>query len=488
MKLVQTSVPLSDLSFNLEMAKARLGLFTARHRADGGLDLVTLLFYDDRAALWTTPLPEGAVEYPSITPTVPQAHWFERGLHDMFGVRPVGHPRFKSLWLHEAWPRDFHPLRRPWALPDETAPRRTYHFLEVQGEGVYEIPVGPIHAGIIEPGHFRFSCLGEIIENLEIRLGYQHRGVERRLAEVPWRKARFVAEAASSDTTVANAWAHALALEQLLGVEVPPAVDALRAVALEVERIANHVGDLGGIASDIGYAGGSTIFGQLRGQALGLAETLSGSRIMTAYVAPGGFAQAPDREALLRQAEALEKAFRKAAPLLLDNAEALERMEGIGRVRRSLARDFGLVGPAGRACGLAYDARTWQPPYGTLKWEPARGADGDVLDRVRVRVAEVLTSLDMLRQLVPALTGPWRTDLPAVLAPNAVGLGIVEAWRGELIHLVFTDSEGRIDRYCIKDPSLNNWTGLAIAARGQLVGDFPLCNKSFSLSYSGNDL
>jgi Ni,Fe-hydrogenase III large subunit len=426
---------------------------------------------------------------------VPQAHWFERAIHDFFGVIPEGHPRFKSVILHEAWPRDFHPLRElRQEAPVDASGRSGYTFLTVQGDGVYEIPVGPIHAGIIEPGHFRFSCLGEVIQNLEIRLGYQHRGIEQQMTEVPWRKTRFLAEAASSDTTVGNAWAHAMAIEQIMSVAPTRAAVCLRALALEIERVASHIGDLGGICSDIGFAAGASIFGCLRGRALGLGERLTGSRFLTSYILPGGVARRPASDLikeLVQRARELAAEFGRAEPLLLDNSGALDRMEGTGKVRPSLARDFGLVGPAARASGVRYDARQafQRDPYDSLSWHMACGEEGDVLARVRIRVDETHTSLAMIEALLTGMPeGPHRVSVPDTLPPERVGLGIVEAWRGELIHLVFTDGDGRISRYCIKDPSFNNWTGLSIAARGELVADFPLCNKSFGLSYSGNDL
>ncbi|HLK55680.1 MAG TPA: NADH-quinone oxidoreductase subunit C [Chthonomonadaceae bacterium] len=495
-------VPLADLEARLGEALqqgSRLGLLTARQISDRpDFALMTLLLHpaEGGMALWETPLESHAQTFPSLTSRSPQAHWFERAIYDFFGIRPEGHPRFKSVILHEAWPEGFHPLRDAYASApnDGDAPRR-YKFLTVQGEGVYEIPVGPIHAGIIEPGHFRFSCLGEVIQNLEIRLGYQHRGVERQLCEIPWKRARFLAEAASSDTTAGNAWAHAMAMEQILGITPSPTAQTLRALALEIERVASHLGDLGGICNDIGFAAGAATFGCLRGRALGMGERLTGSRFQTAYILPGGVVrnlQPERRDDLLRETEALETAFAQAAPLLMENPGALERMEGTGKVRPSLARDFGLVGPAGRASGAAYDVREAfrQVPYASLTWQVASAEEGDVLARVRIRVQETHASLGLIANLATSLSEEEevKVTVPTALPPDRVGVGVVEAWRGELIHLVFTDAAGHISRYTIKDPSFNNWTGLAIAARGELVADFPLCNKSFGLSYSGNDL
>lgn len=506
--LTPLRVPVAEVADRLAACLrggGRLGVLTARRSAEpGGCALVLLVLDTEHQAmgLWEIPpdTPDGT--FRSLTPRVPQAHWFERAVYDFFGLKPQGHPRFKSVILHEAWPEGFHPLRDACpTLPEDASAPRAYQFLAVRGEGVYEIPVGPIHAGIIEPGHFRFSCLGEVIENLEIRLGYQHRGVEQQLTVVPWQQARFLAEAASSDTSAGNAWAHAMALEHLLEVPPPPRAQCLRALALEIERVASHLGDLGGICNDIGFAAGATTFSVLRGRALGLGERLTGARFLTGYIVPGGVTRdlSPSmREELALETRALTTALAPAVPLLLDNPSALERMEGTGKVRMSLARDFGLVGPAGRASGMAYDVRQAfrQEPYCGLAWEMACATEGDVLARVRIRVDETRTSLALLQALLTALPGQGtlpeqgacRIALPDALPPERVGVGIVEAWRGELIHLVYTDRAGRIARYCIKDPSFNNWTGLAIAARGQLVADFPLCNKSFGLSYSGNDL
>jgi Ni,Fe-hydrogenase III large subunit len=446
-------------------------------------------------AILTARLSAGVDTYPSLTPQLPAAHWAERAIADFFGLRAEGHPRWKSLLLHEAWPAAFAPLRDPSPeASGEERPTEPYAFLEVHGEGVHEIPVGPIHAGIIEPGHFRFSCLGEVITNLEIRLGYQHRGVERRLADTPWRKARFVAEAASSDTAVGNALAHAVALEHLLGLEPPPRANALRSMALEIERVASHVGDLGGLSADIGYSAGAALFARLRGSALGLGELLAGSRMQRGYVAPGGVTRDLDgaRQAAFGQAlRRLTEEVSEHLPLLLEHAPAVERMEGIGRLPPALAREFGLVGPAARASGSDYDARAVcrHGLYPEQAPAPARRQAGDVLARAQVRAEEIMASLSLLARWLEALpASPIRVPVDGTLPADQAGVGIVEAWRGELVHWITTDDNGDVQRYAIKDPSFNNWTGLAIAVRGNVVADFPLCNKSFNLSYSGNDL
>jgi Ni,Fe-hydrogenase III large subunit/Ni,Fe-hydrogenase III component G len=492
----------------LEASGWRFGHVTAR-RAAGNRLLVEALLLDTRGGgglILSAPLGWGEREYASLTPQIPAAHWAERALGDLFGIRAVGHPRWKPLLLHESWPAGLAPLRREPAGDDaagrgELAPAATadpvdapYRFMEVAGEGVHEIPVGPIHAGIIEPGHFRFSCLGEVITNLEIRLGYQHRGVERRLTEAPWTQARFVAEAASSDTAAGNALAHAIALEQILGIAAPPRAEALRTIALEVERVASHLGDLGGLSADIGYSAGAAIFSRLRGAALGLGEQLAGNRLQRGYIVPGGVARdLPDsrRSDFAGSARELAGQVTGNLPFVLEHPAVIERMEETGRLSPSLARAFGLVGPAARASGSRYDARTVfrHGVYPEHAPPPARREAGDVLARAQVRAEELTASLDLLVRLAESLPASGvSVPVTGPLPPDAVGVSIVEAWRGELIHWVTTGPEGSIQRYAIKDPSFNNWTGLAIAVRGNLVGDFPLCNKSFNLSYSGNDL
>ncbi|MEN6548073.1 MAG: NADH-quinone oxidoreductase subunit C [Armatimonadia bacterium] len=471
----------------------RFGHLTARLLSPESVALEVLLLDTTSGSceILTAPLPPGVLEYPSLAPAVPAAHRAERAVHDFFGVRAVGPRGSQSLILHDdVWPLDVTPL-----APELGGTRDAYVFRKVLGEGVHEIPVGPIHAGIIEPGHFRFSCVGEIITNLEIRLGYQHRGIEKRLAELPWQQTRYLAESASSDTAAGNALAHAAAIESLLGVDCPPRAQALRTLAVEVERLANHAGDLGALAGDIGYSPGAALFPPLRGAALALAQLLSGNRRQRWYIRPGGVSRDLPQDRLTAFSAGLADLKRRLhdyVPLILDNPSVLDRMEGTGRVTPSMARDFGLVGPAARASGSTYDARTAfaHGVYPTHAPTPATRETGDVLARAQIKADELQSSFQIIESLLDNLPeGPVQLDCDTATLPlNAVGVGLVEAWRGELIHWITTNDSGEIARYAIKDPSLNNWTGLAIAVRGNLVADFPLCNKSFNLSYSGNDL
>lgn len=471
-------------------AGSRLGLITSID----GKQLITLLLVPDthKATCFETPLE--TLQYHSVTPVIPQAHWFERTTWDMFGLLPEKHPRLKRTHLHEPYSFTTPPLA---VLPKDYEPTaHAYHFLNVEGEGVYELPVGPIHAGIIEPGHFRFSCYGEVIVNLEIRLGYVHRGVEKRLTEVPWRKARFVAEAAASDMPIANALAHCVAIESLLEIELPRRAQLLRTAGLEVERLAMHLSDLGGLAGDIGFLAVSSSMARLRGLALRMGEILAGNRIMRSYICPGGTSrQLADNniQELANSARELRKQVKPVIEFFAENQVVIDRMQGVGKVSPKLAVDFGLVGVGARACGIDYDCRKYWPhaTFPKEQFVATMDAGGDVLARAKVRMGEIQSSLELLFETIDELSstsGSTRVPVPESLPANSIAIGLVESHRGELIHLVLTNHLGEIQRYCIKDPSANNWTGLAIAVRNNLIADFPLCNKSFGLSYSGHDL
>jgi Ni,Fe-hydrogenase III large subunit len=435
-------------------------------------------------------VPLSADSYSSLAPNFAQTHWFERSLFDLFAIEPKNHPRLKSVHLPEFYADDFFPLI-------DYSPkhkRQKYEFLETEGEGIWELPVGPIHAGIIEPGHFRFSCYGEIIVNLEIRMGYLHRGIEKRLTGVPLNMLCLHAESIASDTAAANALACAQAIENLCQIQLPEELTNLRYLALEIERAAMHIADLGGIAADIGFLGLSAQFNRLRGKALVMAEILSGSRFLRGFICPAGIR--PSKYLNLDKIKALALELKDEItdilPLLLNSSSALERMSSIGIVSQSLAQDFGIIGVAGRASGINYDARSYYSNqfYDAVKFKPALQKGGDVLARTQVRAHELIESLSIIANFDTKDISLTTTQLklPEKTPALMTSLSIVEAFRGELIHFLATDQNGNLSRYAIKDPSQTNWTALAIAIRQNLIADFPLCNKSFSLSYGGNDL
>ena len=403
-------------------------------------------------------------DFASLTPDCPPAHLFEREIFEQTGVRPEGHP---------------------WLKPVRAAQE---DFFRVEGEEIHEVAVGPVHAGVIEPGHFRFQCHGEVVQHLEIALGYQHRGVERTLVGGPDKRTIHYIETLAGDTTVGHATAYAQAVEALAGVAAPARADAIRGIALELERLANHTGDLGALAGDIGYLPTASYCGRLRGDFLNATALLCGSRFGRGLVRPGGvrFDAVDLRERLDLAASDLEN----AVGLLWRSATVRSRFENVGVVSRRTCDDLGLVGPAARACGVERDVR-YEFPTGIFRFAQipvSTLASGDVFARAYVRWLECQRSIEFIRDQTAALpAGEIRREVGA-LRPDRFVVSMVEGWRGEICHVARTDAAGRFASYKVVDPSFRNWTGLAMALRGQQISDFPLCNKSFNLSYCGHDL
>jgi Ni,Fe-hydrogenase III large subunit len=413
--------------------------------------------------------------YPALTTTNPQAHLFEREVWEQHGLVPEGHP-----WLK--------PVRR--SAGDAPA---NGDFFRVEGREIHEVAVGPVHAGIIEPGHFRFQCAGEEVLHLEIALGYQHRGVEDALAGGPHRATLGQMETVAGDSTVAHATAHASVMEALAGTEAPLRAQWLRAIALELERLANHTGDLGALANDVAFLPTSSACGKIRGDYLNLTALLCGNRFGRSLVQPGGCRLDLETERgaqLLARLRTTLADTEQAATWLWDAASVRARFENVGTVFAKQAAEIGLVGPAARACGLVRDVR-YDHPAGWHRFAQVPVAvwpDGDVFARARVRWLEIQRSGKFLEeQLAAPPEGELRTEL-GPLAGDTLAVALTEGWRGETCHVALTDAAGRFRRYKIVDPSFHNWTGLALALRGQAISDFPICNKSFNLSYCGFDL
>ena len=455
--------------------------------ADRRMNLFAVLAEDGAGRLLAGRTRLEAPRYPALTPECPQAHLFERELAEQFGIVPEGHPWFKPVRFHPSWAegRDAFGPQEPGVTD----------FYQVKGEEVHEVAVGPVHAGVIEPGHFRFQCHGETVFHLEIALGYQHRGIERALEGGPHPLSLKHAETACGDSSIAHAWAYCQALEGLAGATMPERSQRVRGVALELERAANHTGDLGALAGDVGFLPTASYCGRIRGDWLNLTAEACGSRLGRDWLRPGGLRMDLDPARAQVMAGRLERAWadtRDAVELMWGAASVLNRFEAAGAVDPVQAREIGLVGVPARACGIALDVRRDHPfgPYAGHQMAPCLAESGNVHARAWVRWAELGESHAFLHSALESLA--WSEPEPAV-PPPPLGAGLfcvslVEAWRGEVLHLAMTGPDGRFTRYKIVDPSFHNWFGLALALRGEQISDFPLCNKSFNLSYCGHDL
>ena len=446
------------------------------------------------AAVVRVAVPAAEARFPSLATRSFTASRFEREIHDLYGLVPVGHPDLRRLALHQFWPEGYWPLRRDVAPRADFADAgQPFPFRRVEGEGLFEITVGPVHAGIIEPGHFRFSVEGETIVNLETRLGFVHKGTEKLFETLPLARAPELAERISGDTSAGHALAFCQALEAASGGAAPPRAAWLRVVLLELERLYNHVADVGMIVNDTGFAFGHAHCFRIREELLRLNARVSGHRLLRGAIVPGGVAGPVEGAALADVATAVERLvaeFAEVARVSLDNTLVLERLQGTGRLTTRTARELGVVGLAGRASGIDADARRDAPcaAYDALGVRAAVHEAGDVLARTLVRLDEAREAARLIRAVAGrAPAGPARAPLPP-LAAGAEGFGLVEAWRGPVWHWVVAAGPARLARVKVVDPSFRNWPALEYAVLKNIVPDFPLCNKSFNLSYSGNDL
>jgi Ni,Fe-hydrogenase III large subunit len=424
---------------------------------------------------------------PSLVPYVPQLHLFEREIAEQFGLLFEDHPWHKPVRFQSPLFVPGNNLRSK--RPDPGA----MDFYQVNGNEIHEVAVGPVHAGIIEPGHFRFQCFGEQVLHLEISLGYQHRGIEQLLLGGPHGSTLYQAETIAGDTTIGHGQAYAMCIEALSGTIVPARAHAIRGIAMELERLANHTGDLGAIAGDVGYLPTASFCGRIRGDFLNMTAELCGNRFGRGLLIPGGvsFDCTPTQAEMLRQRlEAAREDLTSAVELLWNSPSVMGRLENTGSVSESDARTLGLVGPAARACGLNRDIRRDHPfgIYSMSQIPVVNARTGDVHARALIRWLEAEKSLDFIEEQLGQLPGGALRNREGNLYPNHVAVALTEGWRGEVCHVAITDDNGRFERYKITDPSFHNWSGLAMAMRNGQISDFPLCNKSFNLSYCGYDL
>lgn len=493
-----------------------VALWGSDDRHLGGGFAIHAAFLTGAGLAWaSSALPAEAPAYPDLAHIFPQADRMQRAAFDLLGIRASDAVGNRKWLRHTAWAEDEFPLRKDFtrAAPDRTTSHSTkpasgqvagyhapplaavdaYPFIRVAGEGVHEIAVGPIHAGTIEPGHFRFSVIGERILKLEQRLGYTHKGTEKRFEGMDLATGARLAGRVSGDSHSAFAWAYCMAVESATGSAVPARAAWLRALLLEIERIANHLGDLGYLGNDVALGFGFMQFWRLKEDWLRLSAKLFGHRYLFDCIVPGGVAVdlADDGGAeLVAETGRIEAELRSLKAIYDDHATLQDRFANTGIVKPELAAQLGLTGLAGRASAQAWDARAQFPqaPYDALEVNMATQRRGDVLARAEVRFAEIHESLRLMREILTRLpAGPLRAPLTAV-QNVCEGLGWVEGWRGEVVVALRIGADGRLDRVHPHDPSWQNWPLLEVGVLGNIVPDFPLINKSFNLSYSGADL
>jgi Ni,Fe-hydrogenase III large subunit/Ni,Fe-hydrogenase III component G len=466
----------------------------ADRRADLGAFEVHYLFAPPRENWFL----HATAHVPADTPTIASlaafhypASRFEREIYDLFGIAAEGHPDALPLVRHGFWPPDYFPLRTDAARCEFADDGQAFPFTEVGGEGVYEIPVGPVHAGVIEPGHFRFSVVGETIIDMKSRLYFTHKGTEKLFEGRTPAAGVELAERISGDTTVGHALAFCQAVEAATGAAVPERAKYLRVVLLEMERLYNHVADVGMIANDTGYAVAHSHCFRIRERLLRLNKRLTGSRLLRGGIIPGGVGMdLPAGLDLPAETESALRDFDEIVGLTLENTLVTDRLEGTGRLTTHTARDHGVLGYVARASGIDADVRRDRPfaAYDALSFRVPVFESGDVKARTLVRVEEARESVKLIRQAVERMPGgPLTVPLPPLPA-FAPAFSMVEGWRGAIVHWVMGGPAGALYRVKVMDPSFLNWRALSYALLKNIVPDFPLCNKSFNQSYSGNDL
>jgi Ni,Fe-hydrogenase III large subunit/Ni,Fe-hydrogenase III component G len=457
---------------------------------------------DDVFIVVISQIGESVMSYPSIAMRIPAASLHEREINDMFGIMPIGNTDTRPVVLHENWNRNVFPLRKDFDL-NTKMPRqeREYQFLKV--EGVCEIPVGPVHAGIIEPGHFRFSVMGENIINLETRLFYTHRGIEKLAESMKIDDALLLSERISGDESVANSTAFCQSMEKISNVTIPRRAQQIRTVFGELERLYNHMGSLAGISMDVGFAYGSSRLGILKERLMKLNESLSGSRILFGVNRVGGIRcdiTDKGRESITESIGSVLPDFEKVVTLLMSKSSFVDRLKDTGIIPKQAAHDLGLVGVAARCVGIDVDTRRDHPysayslhhkttPQDMMQRQISiQKRNGDVLTRFEVRVQEVHESFDIIKKSIALENDGLYAKIPQNLEPFRSALGYAESHRGQTVHWVMIGENNSIFRYKVRTASFFNWPIIEQAVLNDIVPDFPLINKSLDLSYSGNDL
>lgn len=438
---------------------------------------------------------KNTIEFPSLTPFIHELSWYEREIYTFFGLTPKNYPGLlQPLILHDNWPINTYPLRKDfkWNTRPVMDKRHDFKFGVISGEGVYELPVGPIHAGIIEPGHFRFSLAGEEIVALEPQLGYVHKGIEKLFENLSLDEKVKLSERVSGDSSFSHSLAFCQAVEDLAGIQVPKRAKYLRVIFAELERIANHLNDIGFIMNDTAFTFGGSQGTRLKEVVMQINERLTKSRFLRGVNVIGGVTvnlSKEEEKSLSNDLEDLAKDYKEVLQISEDSTSMVNRLRGSGVLDKQVALDHGVIGVAARAFGIRKDARVdySYAAYPELKVKIASEEKGDVHARFRVRAQEVYNSLDILQQSIAKLSGGAIVLAPKTLRKNSYAVGITEGWRGDIMYCVCTDNKGNISRVSLRDPSYLNWPAVPYAVVGNPVPEFPLINKSFNLSYSGSD-
>ncbi len=497
----------ADLAAAAEAARHSMSLATVvatDERAGPGADFKVRYVFEpisgtpDRFVSLLASVPAESPEVPSLTRAVPAANWHEREMRDLFGIVPAGHPDPRPLVVHDGWPLGVFPFRKDFdaaqRVPVESAAE--FPHLVAEGEGVFEIPVGPIHAGIIEPGHFRFTSVGETVLHLDARLFYTHRGLEKRMEGRSPLEAFFIAERICGVCSIAHGLGYCEALEQIAGMPAPPRARLIRSIALELERLYNHVGDIGNVCAGAAFHYGNATGLRLKETLQQLNERLAGNRFLRGLVIPGGAGLDLTPELLADLAATVHHTLAGLEGLMgriEANPSVVDRLDDTGVLERQAALDLAVTGVAARASGVERDARRDHPhaafaDAGAPALQLVTASEGDAMARIKVRFFEARESVRLIGEFVRRLApGALRAALAEPLPGDRIGIAAIESPRGEAVHWLRTDAHGAIERYHLRSPSFHNWPAVALAAETAIVPDFPLVNKSFELCYSCTD-